>query len=63
MPAADPPAHRRRTRALVAVVAALALAVAVGAWSVRERVVDELTARGWHTQPQLRYADLPPSVH
>ncbi|MFC8617688.1 pyridoxal phosphate-dependent decarboxylase family protein [Micromonospora purpureochromogenes] len=26
-------------------------------------LVDELTARGWHTQPQLRYADLPPSVH
>ncbi|GAB3176014.1 glutamate/tyrosine decarboxylase-like PLP-dependent enzyme [Micromonospora palomenae] len=26
-------------------------------------LVDELTARDWHTQPQLRYADLPPSVH
>ncbi|MEU4713949.1 aminotransferase class V-fold PLP-dependent enzyme [Micromonospora purpureochromogenes] len=26
-------------------------------------LVDELTARGWHTQPQLRYADLPSSVH
>ncbi|MER5337658.1 aminotransferase class V-fold PLP-dependent enzyme [Micromonospora sp. NPDC002717] len=26
-------------------------------------LVDELTARGWHTQPQLAYADLPPSVH
>ncbi|MBW4703356.1 aminotransferase class V-fold PLP-dependent enzyme [Micromonospora sp. RL09-050-HVF-A] len=26
-------------------------------------LVDELTARGWHTQPQLRYADLPASVH
>ncbi|MBM7082362.1 pyridoxal phosphate-dependent decarboxylase family protein [Micromonospora humidisoli] len=26
-------------------------------------LVDELTARGWHTQPQLRYADLPVSVH
>ncbi|MFI7428442.1 pyridoxal phosphate-dependent decarboxylase family protein [Micromonospora sp. NPDC049836] len=26
-------------------------------------LVDELTARGWHTQPQLRYAGLPASVH
>ena len=26
-------------------------------------LVDELTAQGWHTQPQLRYADLPASVH
>ncbi|MBQ1048757.1 aspartate aminotransferase family protein [Micromonospora sp. C51] len=26
-------------------------------------LVDELTARGWHTQPQLRYADLSASVH
>ncbi|MER7167633.1 aminotransferase class V-fold PLP-dependent enzyme [Micromonospora sp. NPDC000207] len=26
-------------------------------------LVDELTARGWHTQPQFRYADLPASVH
>ncbi|RKN44279.1 pyridoxal phosphate-dependent decarboxylase family protein [Micromonospora endolithica] len=26
-------------------------------------LVDELAARGWHTQPQLAYADLPPSVH
>ncbi|SCG66288.1 Glutamate or tyrosine decarboxylase [Micromonospora humi] len=26
-------------------------------------LVDELTARGWHTQPQLRHADLPASVH
>ncbi|MGW4500564.1 pyridoxal phosphate-dependent decarboxylase family protein [Micromonospora sp. NPDC004336] len=26
-------------------------------------LVDELTARGWHTQPQLAYADLPRSVH
>ncbi|WP_446217001.1 pyridoxal phosphate-dependent decarboxylase family protein [Micromonospora sp. IBHARD004] len=26
-------------------------------------LVDELTARGWHTQPQLAYADLPASVH
>ncbi|WP_200206146.1 pyridoxal phosphate-dependent decarboxylase family protein [Micromonospora coerulea] len=26
-------------------------------------LVDELTARGWHTQPQLSYADLPASVH
>ncbi|MEV5690003.1 pyridoxal phosphate-dependent decarboxylase family protein [Micromonospora globbae] len=26
-------------------------------------LVDELTARGWHTQPQLAYAGLPPSVH
>jgi sphinganine-1-phosphate aldolase len=24
---------------------------------------DELAARGWHTQPQLSYAGLPPSVH
>lgn len=26
-------------------------------------LVDELTARGWHTQPQLAYGDLPASVH
>ncbi|SCL20165.1 Glutamate or tyrosine decarboxylase [Micromonospora nigra] len=26
-------------------------------------LVDELAARGWHTQPQLTYADLPRSVH
>ncbi len=26
-------------------------------------LVDELAARGWHTQPQLSYAGLPPSVH
>ncbi|MEV4541900.1 pyridoxal phosphate-dependent decarboxylase family protein [Micromonospora echinaurantiaca] len=26
-------------------------------------LVDELAARGWHTQPQLSYADLPASVH
>ncbi|MDM4720899.1 aminotransferase class V-fold PLP-dependent enzyme [Micromonospora sp. WMMA1363] len=26
-------------------------------------LVDELAARGWHTQPQLAYADLPPNVH
>ncbi|MDZ5444710.1 aminotransferase class V-fold PLP-dependent enzyme [Micromonospora sp. 4G57] len=26
-------------------------------------LVDELTARGWHTQPQLTYAGLPASVH
>jgi hypothetical protein len=26
-------------------------------------LVDELSARGWHAQPQLAYADLPRSVH
>ncbi|MEH1012077.1 aspartate aminotransferase family protein [Micromonospora sp. CPCC 206060] len=26
-------------------------------------LVDELTARGWHTQPQLSYGELPASVH
>ncbi|MEU8299520.1 aminotransferase class V-fold PLP-dependent enzyme [Micromonospora sp. NPDC048909] len=26
-------------------------------------LVDELAGRGWHTQPQLSYADLPASVH
>ncbi|GGM12271.1 pyridoxal phosphate-dependent decarboxylase family protein [Micromonospora yangpuensis] len=26
-------------------------------------LVDELTVRGWHTQPQFRYGDLPASVH
>ncbi|MFC3501472.1 pyridoxal phosphate-dependent decarboxylase family protein [Micromonospora krabiensis] len=26
-------------------------------------LVDELTVRGWHTQPQLTYAGLPASVH
>jgi glutamate/tyrosine decarboxylase-like PLP-dependent enzyme len=26
-------------------------------------LADELTMRGWHTQPQLSYAGLPPSIH
>jgi glutamate/tyrosine decarboxylase-like PLP-dependent enzyme len=26
-------------------------------------LADELAARGWHTQPQLAYADLPPTIH
>ncbi|MFI6822186.1 pyridoxal phosphate-dependent decarboxylase family protein [Micromonospora sp. NPDC050187] len=26
-------------------------------------LVDELTVRGWHTQPQMAYGDLPASVH
>ncbi len=26
-------------------------------------LADELTLRGWHTQPQLRYAELPRSIH
>lgn len=26
-------------------------------------LADELAARGWHTQPQLGYADLPPNIH
>jgi sphinganine-1-phosphate aldolase len=26
-------------------------------------LADELTVRGWHTQPQLGYAGLPPSIH
>ncbi|MEU4566652.1 aminotransferase class V-fold PLP-dependent enzyme [Micromonospora sp. NPDC023956] len=26
-------------------------------------LVDELTARGWHTQPQMAYGELPASVH
>lgn len=26
-------------------------------------LADELTARGWYTQPQLRFADLPRSIH
>ena len=26
-------------------------------------LADELTARGWHTQPQLRYGDMPASIH
>ena len=26
-------------------------------------LADELTSRGWHTQPQLSYADLPRSIH
>jgi sphinganine-1-phosphate aldolase len=26
-------------------------------------LADELALRGWHTQPQLRYADLPRSIH
>ncbi|MGW9195498.1 glycoside hydrolase family 10 protein [Micromonospora chersina] len=37
--ASTPPAPRRRTRALVAVVVALAMAAALGAWSLRDRVV------------------------
>ncbi|MFR9780228.1 family 10 glycosylhydrolase [Micromonospora sp. MS34] len=44
MPTAAPPApgaHRGRARKLAAVVASLALALGVGAWSLRERVVGE----------------------
>ncbi|GAB7040731.1 MULTISPECIES: pyridoxal phosphate-dependent decarboxylase family protein [Catenuloplanes] len=26
-------------------------------------LADELTARGWHTQPQLAYGDVPPTLH
>jgi glutamate/tyrosine decarboxylase-like PLP-dependent enzyme len=26
-------------------------------------LADELAARGWHTQPQLAYGDLPPTIH
>ena len=26
-------------------------------------LADELALRGWHTQPQLAYADLPRSIH
>jgi sphinganine-1-phosphate aldolase len=26
-------------------------------------LADELAARGWHTQPQFRHGDIPPSVH
>ncbi|MEV4758714.1 aminotransferase class V-fold PLP-dependent enzyme [Micromonospora sp. NPDC049559] len=26
-------------------------------------LADELTARGWHTQPQFRYGELPASIH
>jgi glutamate/tyrosine decarboxylase-like PLP-dependent enzyme len=26
-------------------------------------LADELAARGWHTQPQMAYADLPPTIH
>jgi hypothetical protein len=26
-------------------------------------LADELADRGWHTQPQLAYADLPPTIH
>jgi sphinganine-1-phosphate aldolase len=26
-------------------------------------LADELAARGWHTQPQMTYADLPPTIH
>ncbi|MFI7282453.1 glycoside hydrolase family 10 protein [Micromonospora chersina] len=37
--ASAPPVPRRRTRALVAVVVALAMAAALGAWSLRDRVV------------------------
>ncbi|MFF4892863.1 glycoside hydrolase family 10 protein [Micromonospora chersina] len=37
--ASTPPVPRRRTRALVAVVVALAMAAALGAWSLRDRVV------------------------
>ncbi|WP_207784004.1 hypothetical protein, partial [Micromonospora globispora] len=40
-PAAAPTAHRRRTQALVAVVTALAVAVGVGAWALRDRVAGD----------------------
>ncbi|WP_328464877.1 aminotransferase class V-fold PLP-dependent enzyme [Actinoplanes sp. NBC_00393] len=26
-------------------------------------LADELATRGWHTQPQMAYADLPPTIH
>jgi glutamate/tyrosine decarboxylase-like PLP-dependent enzyme len=26
-------------------------------------LADELTVRGWHTQPQMRYGDIPASIH
>jgi sphinganine-1-phosphate aldolase len=26
-------------------------------------LADELAARGWHTQPQMSYGDLPPTIH
>jgi sphinganine-1-phosphate aldolase len=26
-------------------------------------LADELAARGWHTQPQMTFADLPPTIH
>jgi sphinganine-1-phosphate aldolase len=26
-------------------------------------LADELAARGWHTQPQFRYGEIPPSIH
>jgi sphinganine-1-phosphate aldolase len=26
-------------------------------------LADELAARGWHTQPQMAFADLPPTIH
>ncbi|MEV6844790.1 aminotransferase class V-fold PLP-dependent enzyme [Actinoplanes sp. NPDC051411] len=26
-------------------------------------LADELTARGWHTQPQMAFGDLPPTIH
>jgi sphinganine-1-phosphate aldolase len=26
-------------------------------------LADELAARGWHTQPQMTYADMPPTIH
>jgi sphinganine-1-phosphate aldolase len=26
-------------------------------------LADELAARGWHTQPQMAYADMPPTIH
>ncbi|MFE9690134.1 family 10 glycosylhydrolase [Micromonospora sp. NPDC005806] len=45
MSAAAPPVHRRRTRTLVAVITTLAMAVGVGAWSLRDRVVDDGGAR------------------
>ncbi|RAO04225.1 glycoside hydrolase family 10 protein [Micromonospora noduli] len=44
MPAAEPSApttHRRRTQALVAAVVALAVALGVGGWSLRHRVVGD----------------------
>ncbi len=26
-------------------------------------LADELAARGWHTQPQMAFGDLPPTIH